>query len=218
MSDPSAWNYGNTVPAVDLHNPDEMIRANGAAEAAQTDRLREEVEDYAKVIEELRTLHERNSELVQKLQFMNRTSTEEFRDLLSENNRQIQERLQTLQDWDREAFAQKMEDTVSDSRERILGSIREERERADLRQQQSDEFTHKESVRVYRNVQASLIAELAAQTQELGEKLDAIEASQKQDASHTLLSKISFGMVIAVLVIQVLEGMGLIAMLMTVMR
>ena len=54
--------------------------------------------------------------------------------------------------------------------------------------------------------------------QELGEKLDAIEASQKQDASHTLLSKISFGMVIAVLVIQVLEGMGLIAMLMTVMR
>ena len=46
----AAWNFTNTVPKVDLMNPDEMIRANGAAEAAQTDRLREEVEDYAKVI------------------------------------------------------------------------------------------------------------------------------------------------------------------------
>ena len=36
----SVWNYSNTVPKVDLTNPDEMIRANGAAEAAQTDRLK----------------------------------------------------------------------------------------------------------------------------------------------------------------------------------
>ena len=38
----SVWNYSNTVPKVDLTNPDEMIRANGAAEAAQTDRLKAE--------------------------------------------------------------------------------------------------------------------------------------------------------------------------------
>ena len=41
MKDSSAvWNYTNTVPKVDLMSPDEMIRANGAAEAAQTDRLK----------------------------------------------------------------------------------------------------------------------------------------------------------------------------------
>ena len=33
----------NTVPIMDLNNPDELIRANGAAEAAHTNRLREEV-------------------------------------------------------------------------------------------------------------------------------------------------------------------------------
>ena len=36
----------NTVPIMDLNNPDELIRANGAAESARTDRLREEVSDY----------------------------------------------------------------------------------------------------------------------------------------------------------------------------
>ena len=76
MKDSSAiWNYSNTVPKVDLTNPDEMIRANGAAEAAQTDRLKAEVEDYSKILEELRQLYDRNNELVQKLQFMNRNAT-----------------------------------------------------------------------------------------------------------------------------------------------
>ena len=72
----SVWNYSNTVPKVDLTNPDEMIRANGAAEAAQTDRLKAEVEDYTQVLAELRELYEKNNELVQKLQFMNRNTTE----------------------------------------------------------------------------------------------------------------------------------------------
>ncbi|MBQ3393045.1 MAG: hypothetical protein IJG52_06530 [Lachnospiraceae bacterium] len=218
MKDTSSWNYGNTVPAVNLQDPDEMIRANGAAEAARTDRLLEEVEDYGKVIEELRALHDRNSELVQKLQFMNRTASDEFRGLLEDNNRRIAEKLDALQDWDREAFAAQMKGTVTDSRDRILNTLKEERERADLRQQQSDEFSHRENVRVYRNVQASMIQELSAQTQQLNERLDAIAQAQKQDESHALIQKISFGMVIAVLVIQVLEGMGLIAMLMSVMR
>ena len=56
----SVWNYSNTVPKVDLTNPDEMIRANGAAEAAQTDRLKAEVEDYTQVLAELRELYEMN--------------------------------------------------------------------------------------------------------------------------------------------------------------
>ena len=35
MNDSSSlWNYNNTVPKVDFTNPDELIRANGAAEAA----------------------------------------------------------------------------------------------------------------------------------------------------------------------------------------
>ena len=73
MKDSSVlWNYNNTVPKVDFSNPDEMIRANGAAEAAQTDRLKAEVEDYTRILGELRQLYDKNNELIQKLQFLNR--------------------------------------------------------------------------------------------------------------------------------------------------
>ena len=72
----------NTVPIMDLNNPDELIRANGAAEAAHTNRLREEVSDYTQMIEQLRDLYDRNNELVQKLQFMNRSQADEMRLLL----------------------------------------------------------------------------------------------------------------------------------------
>ena len=94
MNDSSAlWNYNNTVPKVDFTNPDEMIRANGAAEAAQTDRLKAEVEDYSQTLSELRELYEKNNELVQKLQFMNRNTTDGIRTLIEDNNRTERRRI-----------------------------------------------------------------------------------------------------------------------------
>ena len=173
----SAWNYSNTVPKVDLNNPDEMIRANGAAEAAQTDRLKAEVEDYAQVVSELRELYEKNNELVQKLQFMNRNSTENVRTLIEDNNRAAQDLFQ-----------------------------------------EANDFNHRDNVRVYRNVQASMIAELSKQTQELNERLDIIQKQSEPDKSQATMQKVSLGLLVAVMVIQVLEGAGLIALLMGVLH
>lgn len=217
MSDSSSlWQYQNTAPKVDLSNPDEMIRANGAAEAAQTDRLRAEVEDYGRILSELRQLYDRNNELVQKLQFMNRSTTEEFRKMLSDNNQQISGKLEELQAWDHEAFAQEMRGSLSDSKDQILDSIRSSSDRSQELMQASDEFSHKENVRVYRNVQASMITELSKQTEELNRKLAEIQSEQEQqrsDHSQTLLQKVTFGLVIAVMAIQLLEGAGLISIL-----
>ena len=191
----SVWNYSNTVPKVDLTNPDEMIRANGAAEAAQTDRLKAEVEDYTQVLAELRELYEKNNELVQKLQFMNRNTTEGIRTLIEDNNRQISDKL------------------INDAREQIIGSIRESSgETRDLFQEAND-FNHRDNVRVYRNVQASMIAELTDQTKELNEKLEIIQKQSEPDRAQTTMQKVSVGLLIAVMVIQVLEGAGLIALL-----
>ena len=174
----SVWNYSNTVPKVDLTNPDEMIRANGAAEAAQTDRLKAEVEDYTQVLAELRELYEKNNELVQKLQFMNRNTTEGIRTLIEDNNRQRESSGET-----RDLF------------------------------QEANDFNHRDNVRVYRNVQASMIAELTDQTKELNEKLEIIQKQSEPDRAQTTMQKVSVGLLIAVMVIQVLEGAGLIALL-----
>jgi hypothetical protein len=213
-SSSSAWNYSNTVPKVDLNNPDEMIRANGAAEAAQTDRLKAEVEDYAQVVSELRELYEENNELVQKLQFMNRNATEGVRTLLEDNNRQITEKLAELEAWDHKAFESEMRAAISDAREQIVGSIRESSGAAQDLFQEANEFNHGDNVRVYRNVQASMIAELSKQTQELNEKLDIIQKQSEPDKSQSTMHKVSIGLLIAVIAVQLLEGAGLIALLM----
>ena len=209
----SVWNYSNTVPKVDLSHPDEMIRANGAAEAAQTDRLKAEVEDYTQVLSELRELYEKNNELVQKLQFMNRNTTEGIRNLIEDNNRQISDKLAELEEWDHKAFRAEMQASINDAREQIIGSIRESSgETRDLFQEAND-FSHRDNVRVYRNVQASMIAELTSQTQALNEKLEIIQKQSEPDKAQSTMQKVSVGLLIAVMVIQVLEGAGLIALL-----
>ena len=214
MKDSSAvWNYTNTVPKVDLMSPDEMIRANGAAEAAQTDRLKAEVEDYAQTLEELRQLYDENNELVQKLQFMNRNSLDSVKDLLEENNRQISEKLAALEAWDHKAFEAEMRSSLREAKDEIMGSIRESSGEARILFSGVNDFSHRDNVRVYRNVQASMIAELTKQTQELNERLDVIQKQSEPDASGSMLQKISFGLIIAVMVLQVLEGAGLIAVL-----
>ena len=202
----------NTIPIMDLNNPDELIRANGAAEAARTNRLREEVSDYTQVIEQLRELYDRNNELVQKLQFMNRSQTDEIRRLLQENNDRITEKLSSLQDYDTQALQDGVSAAVSDTQETILAALQKTQDHASQLQQQSDDFNHKENVRVYRNIQASMISELAKQTQELGAKLDAMQEAVKPDPADQFMRKITFGIMIAVLAIQLLEGVGLLSM------
>lgn len=202
----------NTIPIMDLNNPDELIRANGAAEAARTDRLREEVSDYTQVIEQLRDLYDRNNELVQKLQFMNRSQTDEIRRLLQENNDRISEKLSAMQDWDTQALQEGISAAVSGSQETVLSALQKTQDHATMLQQQSDDFNHKENVRVYRNIQASMIAELGKQTQELRAQIDALQETVKPDPAEAFMRRITFGMMIAVLVIQLLEGVGLLSL------
>ena len=206
----------NTVPIMDLNNPDELIRANGAAEAAHTNRLREEVSDYTQMIEQLRDLYDRNNELVQKLQFMNRSQADEMRLLLQENNDRISEKLASLQGLDTQALQDSVTAAVNSSgdsvRDALAAGLRQTQDHAAQLSQQSDDFNHKENVRVYRNIQASMISELGKQTVELKEQIDALQTLVKPDPAETLMRKVTFGLLAAVLAIQLLEGVGLLSL------
>lgn len=206
----------NTVPIMDLNNPDELIRANGAAEAAHTNRLREEVSDYTQMIEQLRDLYDRNNELVQKLQFMNRSQADEMRLLLQENNDRISEKLASLQGLDTQALQDSVTAAVNSSgdsvRDALAEGLRQTQDHAAQLSQQSDDFNHKENVRVYRNIQASMISELGKQTVELKEQIDALQTLVKPDPAETLIRKVTFGLLAAVLAIQLLEGVGLLSL------
>ena len=56
---------------------------------------------------------------------------------------------------------------VGDTRTAIIGSVEESRSKAEALQQKSDEFNHRENVRVYRNIQASMISELGVPDQDV---------------------------------------------------
>lgn len=206
----------NTVPIMDLNNPDELIRANGAAEAAHTNRLREEVSDYTQMIEQLRDLYDRNNELVQKLQFMNRSQADEMRLLLQENNDRISEKLASLQGLDTQALQDSVTAAVNSSgdsvRDALAEGLRQTQDHAAQLSQQSDDFNHKENVRVYRNIQASMISELGKQTAELKEQIDALQTLVKPDPAEALMRKVTFRLLAAVLAIQLLEGVGLLSL------
>jgi hypothetical protein len=59
-----------------------------------------------------------------------------------------------------------------------------------------------------------MIAELSKQTQELNEKLDIIQKQSEPDKSQSTMHKVSIGLLIAIAAVQLLEGAGLIALLM----
>ena len=57
-----------------------------------------------------------------------------------------------------------------------------------------------------------MISELGKQTEELKAQLDVLQAAARPDPAEAFMRKFSFGLLIAVLAIQLLEGVGLLSM------
>lgn len=120
-------------------NAQEMIRANMTAEAAKMEQLQSQMQAYDGLMQEIRQVNLKTAE-----------NAAEVRNVLKE----CMDRLEVMQ----ESGSQ-----TADNGE-ILNEIRTLLEQ---KFQQSDDFIHKENVRVYRNVQAAFVEELNKQTEEL---------------------------------------------------
>ncbi len=119
-------------------NAQEIIRANTTAEAMKSDILQNQVAAYEGLLQEIRRVNLKTAE-----------NAAEAQSLLKECVQKMDE-LQQLSKEDGEA-------------EELLSQIKE------LLQElfkQSDDFLHRENVKVYRNVQAALVEELNKQTEE----------------------------------------------------
>lgn len=150
-------------------NAQEMIKANSQAEAAEMKRLQLQVSEYEKILQEMRKLNYRNTELSEKMDALigenasKITSMKEdehkfilaLRDLADEQNRNREAELVRREEEriEREKEAQvKNQNDVS-----IYAQMLEDKFK------QSDEFVHKENVKVYRNVQAIVTEEINKQ-------------------------------------------------------
>ncbi len=120
-------------------NAQEMIRANTTAETLKMEQMQKQMEAYDGLLQEIRKVNLKTAENAAQVQNVLRECLEKL------------ERVQT-------------DDGQTGGSEQTLEEIKK------LLQdqfQQSNDFLHKENVKVYRNVQAALIEELNKQTEEL---------------------------------------------------
>ena len=169
-------------------DPDEIIRANGMAEAMEMDALKSQVQEYVGQIARLEELYERNNELVDRLRDINEETTTKLGDIMRSAVERIEEHSNSVRDIDWDGMQQRMEHTVADTQQQLSGSIlgtqdlilesvKQSQQKIENLVQQSDDFSHKENVRVYRNIQAATDQLLQKQTQDLRSELEPLKTT-----------------------------------------
>ncbi len=129
-------------------NAQEMIRANYAAEAARMEQMQKQIKAYDETMQEMRRVNIKTAE-----------NLENMRDLLS----QCVEKLESVKTEDESgADAEKQLAAVKTLLEERLAAVKTLLEE---RLAQTENFVHKENVKVYRNVQAAFTEELEKQAQ-----------------------------------------------------
>ena len=169
----------------------EMIKANSQAEAEEMQRLQMQVSEYEKILQEMRKLNYRNTELSEKLDLMIGDNAGKIQNMKEEEQRLIAA-LRDLTDEQTRNREAELERREEDRLERERAE--EARKQTDIsaitdllenKFQKSDDFVHKENVKVYRNVQAVVIDEIkrsmenaqseqSALKKELNEKLNKV--------------------------------------------
>lgn len=155
-------------------NAQEMIRANMTAEAAKMEQLQNQMKAYDGLMQEIRQVNLKTAE-----------NAAEVRNALKE----CMDRLETIQpdEGQPEAYGEALTEIRKLLEEKFI---------------QSDDFMHKENVRVYRNVQAAFVEELNKQTEEL-------KNSQPVDKSGKVLVPISILILVGVIADIVLQVLSL---------
>lgn len=185
----------------------EVIKANSQAEAAEMKKLQLQVAEYEKILQEMRKLNYKNSELSEKIDGLVGENANKIQGLQEEETKL----LATLRNLTDEQTRIREEELAQKEAARADENRKTEEQKLQLtsleeRMKQSDEFVHKENVKVYRNVQAVVVDELKKQTetlllenQKLGSKLNTV----------MILSIFAILFSVAGIVLQIIFGMNL---------
>ena len=149
-------------------NAQEVIKANSQAEAAEMKKLQLQVAEYEKILQEMRKLNYKNSELSEKIDGLVGENANKIQGLQEEETKL----LSVLRNLTDEQTRMREEELARKEAERAEETKKTEEQKQQLaeleeRFKQSNEFVHKENVKVYRNVQAVVVDELKNQTEAL---------------------------------------------------
>ena len=199
-------------------NAQEMILANMTAETAKMEQMQNQMAAYDELMQEIRQVNLKTAEnlsevqnilkeYVAKLEAMQTDSGREedtqqvltqLRELSEDSSRNevtLAQLKNLLEDTSKETETQQ---TLVQIKELLDNGSENEETLAQLKElveekfRQSDDFLHKENVKVYRNVQAAVVEELNKQTDEL-------KKSQKENRGSKAVLPISILILLAVL-------------------
>ncbi len=149
----------------------EMIKANSQAEAEEMKRLQLQVSEYEKILQEMRKLNYKNTELSEKLDRMIGDNAGKIQSMKEDEQRLIA----ALRDLTDEQTRNREAELERKEQERIeqerAGELKKEADMTAITEllenkfQRSDDFVHKENVKVYRNVQAVVVDEIKRSTE-----------------------------------------------------
>lgn len=175
-------------------NAEELMKANKHAETVQMEQLQLQVAEYEKLLQEMRKLNYKNMELSERMETVIGENADKIANLQVDQFKTL-DLLRTLVDdhannikEEARRDEQNREQKLLDDQEAAMKARQNLDSLEDLLKK-SDEFAHKENVKVYRNVQAVIIEELKKQTEE-------IAAMSKKTKSRltlvTILSVLTF--------------------------
>lgn len=176
-------------------NAQELIKANSHAEEQEMKRLQLQVEEYERILQEIRKLNYKNTEISERLSAMVGENADKLGSMKEEEQKLLL-RLRDITDEqtrNREAELEQKEAQRAGEEKGAQDQMAALREFLDEKFKNSDDFAHKENVKVYRNVQAVVIDELKkhaegakAGNEEIGNAMSTLENNIEKKISRKL--------------------------------
>ncbi len=185
-------------------NAQEMIKANSQAEAMELEKLQQQVAEYERILQDIRKLNYKTTELSDHLYTGIGDNAEKISALREEEER-IVSSLRDITDEQtrgREADLERREQERLEKEQNAKEEFEKLSEFLDERLQSIEDFSHKENVKVYRNVQAVVVDEVKKSTE---------AANAQGEASNKKLGK-KLNAVLAISIISMLAALASIAL------
>ncbi len=176
-------------------NAQEMIKANSEADTARMEQLQTQVDRYEAGLQDMQNCNVKSAELSEEMKTGLNAMLGKMEDTMEKMDGSIGKMDHSVQQMDE--LVQKMEENSP--------QLPNKEEMAEMFRQ-SDDFTHREDVKVYRNVQASIVEENEKQTARVEElvKLSNGKLAGKTTAA-LIFSVLAFVAAAGTLALQILQ-------------
>lgn len=189
----------------------EIIKANSQAEAAEMKRLQMQVAEYEKILQEMRKLNYKNAELSDKMEAMIGDNAGKIEGM-KEDEHKLVTALRDLTDEQTRNREAELEKRESENLERELAETEKYKSQMqdisallEKKFANSDDFVHKENVKVYRNVQAVVVDEVKRQAEEAQTQYQKLDTKVNRVMIFSILSMAASIISILLMIINMLN-------------